>query len=102
MRSDISSVVGFLSFVLHFVHDMHFISLSSCASHLHSCSSHASGHFPRCPFRNPTLPRAPVTPLKSRFVSGRKTFSEWAEICRVAWLHHRQAACQISFHLEVV
>ena len=63
--------------------------MSSCASHLHSCSSHASGHFPYCPFRDPTLPHAPVAPLKSRFVSGRKTFSEWVEICRVALVHPR-------------
>ena len=60
MCYDIPSVVGFLSFVLHFVHVMHFI---SCASHLHTCSSHASEHFPRCPFRNPTLLRAPTSPF---------------------------------------
>ena len=36
--------------------------MSSCASHLHTCSSHASEHFPRCPFRNPTLPHAPAHP----------------------------------------
>ena len=27
--------------------------MSSCAFHLHTCSSHASEHFPRCPFCNP-------------------------------------------------
>ena len=32
--------------------------MSSCASQLHTCSSHASEHFPRCLFRNPTLPHA--------------------------------------------
>ena len=36
--------------------------MSSCASHLHTCSSHASEHFPRCPFRNPILPHAPAHP----------------------------------------
>ena len=36
--------------------------MSSCASHLHMCSSHASEHFPRCSFRNPTLPHAPAHP----------------------------------------
>ena len=35
-------------------HHVHFI--------LHTCSSHASEHFPRCPFRNPTLPHAPAHP----------------------------------------
>ena len=39
--------------------------MSSCASHLHSCSSHASEHFPRCPFCNPTLPHAPTHPFVS-------------------------------------
>ena len=34
--------------------------MSPCASHLHTCSSHASELFPRCPFRNPTLPHAPA------------------------------------------
>src|SRR3954462_4874918 len=29
--------------------------MSSCASHSHTCSSHKSEHFPRCPFCNPAL-----------------------------------------------
>ena len=29
--------------------------MSSCASHLHTCSSHAFEHFPHCPFCNPVL-----------------------------------------------
>ena len=32
-----------------------FLIMSSCASHLHTCSSHASEHFPRYPFCNPAL-----------------------------------------------
>ena len=36
--------------------------MSSYASHLHTCSSHASEHFPCCPFCNPTLPRALAHP----------------------------------------
>ena len=35
-------------------HHVHFI--------LHTCSSHASEHFPRCPFCIPTLPHAPAHP----------------------------------------
>ena len=35
--------------------------MSSCASHLHTCSSHASEHFPRCPFCNPALLCHPVS-----------------------------------------
>ena len=34
--------------------------MSSCASHLHTCLSHASEHFPRCPFCIPALRSPPV------------------------------------------
>ena len=34
--------------------------MSSCAFHLHTCSSHAFEHFPRCPFCNPALRSPPV------------------------------------------
>ena len=34
--------------------------MSSCAFHLHTCSSHASEHFPRCPFSIPALRSPPV------------------------------------------
>ena len=34
--------------------------MSSCAFHLHTCSSHASEHFPRCPFCIPALLCPPV------------------------------------------
>ena len=37
--------------------------MSSCALHLHTCSSHASEHFPRCPFCNPALPPPPAHPF---------------------------------------
>ena len=51
-----------VGFCLHFAfcsyHAFHI--MSSCASHLHTCSSHASEHFPCCPVCNPTLPRAPA------------------------------------------
>ena len=51
-------------FVFRFVfcHVMHFHIMSSCALHLHTCSSHASEHFPRCPFCNPVLLSPPVHP----------------------------------------
>ena len=39
--------------------------MSSCASHLHNCSSHASEHFPRCPFCIPALLCPPVSPFTS-------------------------------------
>src|SRR3954469_7153194 len=37
--------------------------MSSCASHSHTCSSHASEHFPRCPFCNQALLRPPASPF---------------------------------------
>src|SRR3954469_11081418 len=37
--------------------------MSSCTFHLHTCSSHASEHFPRCPFCNPTLLCPPASPF---------------------------------------
>ena len=51
-------------FVFRFVfcHVMHFHIMSSCALHSHTCSSHASEHFPRCPFSNPALLSPPVHP----------------------------------------
>ena len=53
--------LGFVfCFAFYSCHAYHI--MSSCASHLHTCSSHASEHFPRCPFRNPTLPHAPAHP----------------------------------------
>ena len=51
-------------FVFRFVfcHVMHFHIMSSCALHLHMCSSRVSEHFPRCPFSNPALLSPPVHP----------------------------------------
>ena len=61
MCYDIPFVVGFcVRFAFCSCHASH--TMSSCASHLHTCSSHASEHFPRCPFCNPTLPHAPTHP----------------------------------------
>ena len=39
--------------------------MSSCASHFHMCSSHASEHFPRCPFCDPALLCPPASPFAS-------------------------------------
>ena len=61
MCYDIPSVIGFcLSFCILLCHAFHI--MSSCALHLHTCSSHASEHFPRCPFCNPALLSPPVHP----------------------------------------
>ena len=59
MRYNISFVVGFcFRFAFCPCHAFHI--MSSCASHLHTCSSHVSEHFPRCPFCNPSLLRPPA------------------------------------------
>ena len=55
------AVVALSLIACHALHIM-----SSCAFHLHTCSSHASEHFPRCPFCNPALLCHPV-PLSSSF-----------------------------------
>ena len=44
----ITSLSGFCLRVFCLCHASHI--MSSCASHLHTCSSHASEHFPRCLF----------------------------------------------------
>ena len=49
--------VGALSLLA--CHALHI--MSSCAFHLHTCSSHASEHFPCCPFCNPALLCHPVS-----------------------------------------
>ena len=49
-------VVALSLLVCHALHIM-----SSCAFHLHTSSSHASEHFPRCSFCNPALLCHPVT-----------------------------------------
>src|SRR3954469_251618 len=55
--------LGFPSFAFCPCHAFHI--MPSCASHLHTCSSHASEHFPRCPFCNPAL----LCPLVPPFAS---------------------------------
>ena len=64
MRYDFPFVVGFC-FRFAFCSCRVFHIMSSCASHLHTCSSHASEHFPRCPFCNPALPPPPAPPFAS-------------------------------------
>ena len=55
----IFSVVGFLSpLCCCLCHASHI--MSSCALHLHTCSFHASEHFPHCPFCIPSLLCPPV------------------------------------------
>ena len=60
MSSSYSLLLPCHLFACHAFHIM-----SSCASHLHTCLSHASKHFPRCPFCNPALLRPPAPPFAS-------------------------------------
>ena len=66
------------SCVLHFI-------MSSCALHLHTCSSHASEHFPRCPFCIPALRSPPV--VISTFLScvGIKHFRIGPRLAKRPW-----------------
>ena len=73
-------VVVSMSFacVLHFI-------MSSCAFQLHTCSSHASKHFPRCPFCIPALRSPPV--VISTFLScvGFKHFRIGPRLDKQPW-----------------
>ena len=56
--------LGFVfCFAFYSCHAYHI--MSSCASHLHTCSSHASEHFPHCPFCIPALLCHPVSSFTS-------------------------------------
>ena len=59
--------------------------MSSCASHLHTWSSHASEHFPRCPFCIPVLRSPPV--VISTFLScvGIKHFRIGPRLVKRPW-----------------
>ena len=64
----ISSGSGFVSMCCCRCHASH--SMSSCALHLHTCSSHAFEHFSRCPFCIPVLLCPPVVLSTSFRVCG--------------------------------
>src|SRR4051812_34683430 len=53
-------------------HRLHFHIRSSCASHLHTCSSHASEHLPCCPFCIPALRSPPASPFTFSSCAGIK------------------------------
>ena len=59
--------------------------MSSCALHLHTCSSHAFEHFPRCPFCIPAL-RSPLVVI-STFLScvGIKHFWIGPRLAKRPW-----------------
>ena len=61
------AVVALSLLACHALHIM-----SSCAFHLHTCSSHASEPFPRCPFCNPALLCHPASPSSLSSCAGIK------------------------------
>ena len=80
----ISSVSGFFVFVCcchcHASHIM-----SSCALHLHTCLSHASEHFPCCPFCIPAL-LSPLVVLSTFFSCvGVKRFQIGPRLAKRPW-----------------
>ena len=76
---------GFVFSVLHFVHVMHLISCHHVHLILHTCSSHASEHFSRCPFRNPTLPHAPAHPSCLFSCAGVKRSRNGPSLAKWPW-----------------
>ena len=77
--------------------------MSSCALHLHTCSSHASEHFPRCPFCIPALRSPPV--VISTFLScvGIKHFRIGPRLAkRLGLLPVDRLSSFVSFGLRLI
>ncbi len=67
-------------FRLHAFHIM-----SSCAYHLHTCSSHASELFPCCPFCNPALLCHPASPFCLFSCAGVKHSRNGPSLAKRPW-----------------
>ena len=52
---------------------------------LHTCSSHASEHFPRCPFCNPALLCSPAPPFASLLCAGVKHSRNGPRFAKRPW-----------------
>ena len=59
--------------------------MSSWALHLHTCSSHAFEHFPRCPFRIPALRSPPVVISSFLLCVGIKHFRIGPRLAKRPW-----------------
>ena len=66
-------------------HHMHFISCHHVHLFSHTCSSHASEHFPHCPFHNPTLPHAPAHPSCLFSCAGVKRSRNGPRLAKRPW-----------------
>ena len=77
--------------------------MSSCALHLHTCSSHASEHFPHCPFCIPALLSAPV-PLSTSFrVWGLNISGLDRDLsCGLGLLPVERMSCFVPFGLRLI
>ena len=67
----------FLACCILSCHHVHFI--------LHACSSHASEHFPRCPFYNPALLCPPASPFCLSLCAGVKRFRNGPSLAKRPW-----------------
>src|SRR4051812_42250153 len=77
--------------------------MSSCASHSHTCSSHESEHFPRCPFCNPALLRplaSPFTFLRERVLNFLGMDRELT--CGLGLLPVDRLSSFVSFELRLI
>ena len=74
------AVVALSFLACHALHIM-----SSCAFHSHTCSSHASEHFPRCPFCIPTLCSPPVVISTFLLCVGIKHFHIGPRLAKPPW-----------------
>ena len=59
--------------------------MSSCALLLHTCSSDASEHFPRCPFRDPALLCHPAFPFRLSLCAGIKLSRNGPSLAKRPW-----------------
>ena len=77
--------------VLHFaMSSSAFHIMSSCASHSHTCSSHASEHLSRCPFCNPALLSSPVHPSCFLSCAGVKLSRNGPRLVKWPWYTTRR------------
>ena len=74
----------FAVLALSFACVLHF-AMSSSAFHLHTCSSHASEHFPRCPFCNPALRCHPAAPFVFFSCAGVKSSRNGPRLVKWPW-----------------
>ena len=90
--------VSMCSFLCHTSHIM-----SSCALHLHTCSSHAFEHFPRCPFCIPALRSPPVVLSTSFHVWGLNIAGSDRDLpCGLGLLPVDRLSSFVSFGLRLI